>query len=404
MLSAYIVLLSGWAAIAAGPAPSLQTASVQHPGAPAAARLSAPGVTKTIVDKAPAKASYKTAALAGKLYAFEYEDDESTDAGVLASGGHVYVYDPSARTWRTRAAMLVKKSNYSLAAVDGKVYIIGVFTAPGTLSRSVEEYDPAADRWTIRASMPTARCRIGVVVLNGRIYALGGKTERGLTDAVEEYDPSADAWTARRRLSRPLMGVHAAAVNGRIYKLKGTSLSDRGGFEMIMDFEEYDPAAGTWTPKSPWLWEKEPLEAVAIGGRFFAVGGGMYADASVRSMKEYDIASGKWIFRRDMPDPAAHTIHFTWAVLDGKLYTFGGGCRAGDGWRAFSYAQRYDPETDTWEELPSLAQNRIGMSAAVIGNSIYLLGGETTGAAAIDGQRNEYSGLMEIYEVSGAGK
>jgi N-acetylneuraminic acid mutarotase len=358
-------------------------------------------VSKTVLKNLPEKAIFRTVAVQGKLYAFQYVDDDATPSDKLAAGGNVYVYDAMAAKWEARARMPVMKAGYSIVALNDKVYIIGGLTAPDTPSGSVEEYDPAANAWTGRKSMPTPRCRMGAVVLDGRIYAMGGKVKEGVvTGAVEAYDPIKDAWSVRRSLSKPVMGVAAAAANGKIYKLKGTELSGRN-FNMLLDFEEYDPAADIWTKKAPWIWEKEPLEVVVADGRLFVVGAGAYTDSNARSLKEYVFASDRWVFRRDMPAASAHTIHPSWTVLGGRIYTFGGGYRVGDAWMASDRAQRYDPATDTWDELPPMAERKMGMGVSAAGGRIFVVGGEKM-EGSWEAGRNPFSGAVEVYEV-GAG-
>jgi N-acetylneuraminic acid mutarotase len=208
---------------------------------------------------------------------------------------------------------------------------------------------------------------------------LGGKIRNGvLSAAVEAYDPAKDAWTSRRALSKPAMGVHAAAVKGKIYKIKGTEMAPRG-VVMHFEFEEYDPATDTWTQKAPWTWEKEPLEIVEVDNRLFVVGADAFSDASGRSLKEYIIASDQWVFRSDMPAVSAHTIHPSWTVVGGRIYTFGGGYRHNNAWRASDSAQRYDPATDRWEQLPPLAEPKIGMGVAALDGKIFVVGGEMMG-------------------------
>ncbi len=104
-----------------------------------------------------------------------------------------------------------------------------------------------------------------------------------------------------------------------------------------------------------------------------------------------------------MPTANMHTIHFSWTVLDGKIYTFGGGNWVGNGWKASNHAQRYDPATDTWEILPSLSEAKIGMEAVAVGNRIFVVGGEKMGLAGQSSQ-NPCSECIEIYEVKKAMK
>ncbi len=363
----------------------------------------APAVAKTVVKSLPTKGLFRAAAVQGKIYAFKFVDDDMTTSEEVAAGGDMYAYDASTDRWEARTKMPVKRSSYSLVVVNDRIYVIGGFTAANEATGSVEEYDPATDAWATRAGMPTARSRAGIVVLDGKIYALGGKVKEGAaTDAVECYDPVRDTWSRKRALSRTFIGVHAAAAGGKIYVLKGTELKGKR-FEMVLDFDEYNPATDTWTRKASGMFPKEPLEAVAAGGRYFAVGGGAFTNSSVPSLKEYEPAGDRWVARSNMLSTSARTIHFSWAVLDGKIYTFGGGYRVGDGWRASNHAQRYDPGANAWEELPPLAENKIGMATAVAGNRIFVLGGEKMGATG-DSRQNAFSDMVEVYEVGGEGR
>jgi N-acetylneuraminic acid mutarotase len=366
-----------------------------HAAFVAFALLMNPAVTKTVVEDLPEKGRFEAVEARGKIYAFKSGNDEEPLAG-----GEVYAYDLAAGKWETRAKMPTRRANYSLVSLEGRIFVMGGMTAANTPSAAVEEYLPARDTWVSRKSMPTARGRMGIVIVGGRIYALGGKTGEGVvTDAVEAYDPAADTWSRRQRLSRPLMGVSAAAVGGKIYKVKGTRLEGQR-YQMMLEFEEYDPASDVWTKKAAWTFEREPLETVAAGNRLFVVGGGAFTDASARSLKEYDIATDRWVFRSDMPAASAHTIHPSWTVMGGKIYTFGGGHRVGEGWMASDRAQRYDPATDRWEELPPLAEKKIGMGVAVAGDRIYVVGGEKMGAAG-QGQANPRSSAVEVYTDTG---
>jgi N-acetylneuraminic acid mutarotase len=198
------------------------------------------------------------------------------------------------------------------------------------------------------------------------------------------------------------MGVNAVVARGKIFKLGGVQVTN-GKWNYHMDFEQYDPAEDAWTMKAAWTYQREPLDLVAIDDRLFVVGGGAFSGPEVHSLREYDFAADRWVLRPDMPALRAHTVHPTLTVLNGRIYTFGGGYRAGGGWRSSDCAQSYDPKTDAWQELPPLAEAKIGMGVAVVGNRIYLLGGEKMGASGQSDQ-NERSRDIEIYEIPEAAR
>jgi len=210
------------------------------------------------------------------------------------------------------------------------------------------------------------------------------------SDAVEAYEPATDTWSVRQRLSTPLMGVAAVAGNGKIYKLRGAH---------VIGFEEYDPVKDAWTKRAAWTFEREPVDMAVVNGRLFVFGAGAFTRADTRSLKEYDFTSDRWLIRSDMPAANAHTIHPAWAVAGGRIYTFGGGFRASGGWKWSDRAQRYDPLTDAWEELPPLSEARLYMPAVAVGEEIYVLGGEMTDESSAQRGPRTYSGNVDVYTL-----
>jgi hypothetical protein len=64
---------------------------------------------------------------------------------------------PRRGTWRTLAPMPTPRSEVAVAAVGGKIYVIGGFEGDGSTSDAVEVYDPATDTWTQAPSLPEPR-------------------------------------------------------------------------------------------------------------------------------------------------------------------------------------------------------------------------------------------------------
>lgn len=355
-----------------------------------------PAATKTVYRNLPEKAGFQAVAVRGKIYAFRFVDDDARDGKL--GGGEVYAYDPQTGRWEARAKAPLARSGYRLVVANDRIFVMGGITGSGDPASAVEEYVPAANAWVRKQDMPTARTRIGAVVLDGRIYALGGAIRGGVhTDAVEVYDPATDSWSVRRKLSRPLIGVKAVAAHGKIYKLSGVDRRN-GRWDYVMAFEEYDPPRDAWTKKAPWSGEAGPLDMAVVDGRLFVFGGDAYAAGGAHTLREYDFRTDRWAIRSDMPAASARTVHPSWCVADGRIYVFGGGFRRNNGWKASDRALRYDPQRDAWEELPPLAESKIGMPAVPIGNRIFILGGELMGPS---GQGpGPFSGSVEVYKAA----
>jgi len=73
---------------------------------------------------------------------------------------------------------------------------------------------------------------------------------------------------------------------------------------------------------------------------------------------------GVWRKRADMPTAR---VDFSIAVVDGKIYTIGGGLRGA--------VEMYDAATDTWTQKASMPTPRVALSSGVVNEKIYAIGG-----------------------------
>jgi N-acetylneuraminic acid mutarotase len=168
----------------------------------------------------------KGAEVAGKLYAV---------GGIQPPGRNqvplLHKYDPKTDLWSVKACMPEKRDAYRVAAVNGRVYVIGNLSG----SSRVLEYTPAADRWVVRSSMLTPRFDFGIHVSGGLVYTFGGMGNR----EVEIYEPAADRWIAKDPMPRNNWCQVLTDLNGKIYMIGG-------GFpapDVIRAVYEYNPAA-----------------------------------------------------------------------------------------------------------------------------------------------------------------
>src|SRR5689334_20511726 len=76
-------------------------------------------------------------------------------------------------SWSKKAPMAAALNEVALAAVGGKIHVIGG-SVLGVAGPYHQEYDTAKDTWRARAFLPKGLDHIGVAVLNGKIYAIGG--------------------------------------------------------------------------------------------------------------------------------------------------------------------------------------------------------------------------------------
>ena len=101
--------------------------------------------------------------------------------------------------WTQKASIPTPRCWASSCELDGKIYVMGGISNSGWNASSistVEVYDPLTDTWdTTKTPMPTSRTEFSLCAVNGKIYAIGGIRSYGTMPIgnVEEYDPKTDS-------------------------------------------------------------------------------------------------------------------------------------------------------------------------------------------------------------------
>jgi N-acetylneuraminic acid mutarotase len=120
------------------------------------------------------------------------------------------------------------------------------------------------------------------------------------------------------------------------------------------------------------------LAVTALEGRLYAIGGrvdGRYAD-NLAANEAYDPSTNRWHTRKPLPTPRSGIAA---AVLDGKIFVFGGEAPSG----TFKQVEGYDPQADTWSTYAPMPTARHGLGAVTVGERIYVVsGGPTPGGSA----------------------
>jgi N-acetylneuraminic acid mutarotase len=154
-------------------------------------------------------------------------------------------------------------------------------------------------------------------------------------------------------------------------------------------------AQSTWTtlaPVSPSATEGMTVGGagkVIVGAYGFSSSGGGYTNRT----RLYDISSDTWSAGAAAPLPARAGAASGETTQDGFLYVIGGESSTG----VLSDLQRYDPVTDTWTTLMSMTNARAGAAAAVIDDSIFVIGGrQSTGGPCSGGP---YLNSVEKYNI-----
>ncbi|HIJ08997.1 TPA: hypothetical protein HA274_06680 [Candidatus Bathyarchaeota archaeon] len=274
-------------------------------------------------------------------------------------------------SWVTKTPLQKAIGSIQVAAANGKIYAIS--------GSANEEYDPATDTWTPKRPMPTSRNYFAVATHQNKIYVIGGQSGyipagdlRILTAVNEVYDPATDTWETKTPLPTPRFYLSASTVNDKIFLIGGLNNTDYNPPLSILDLNEaYDPQADTWSAKTP---TPNPVYAYAsavLDGKIYLFGGG----ASESDLAQiYDAAADSWSYGQRMPDKtrsmaAAAT---TGGKAPKRIYVVGGMIGFGN---PLDSNRVYNPETDNWTVGASMITARYGLGIAVIDDLLYAVGG-----------------------------
>jgi N-acetylneuraminic acid mutarotase len=184
--------------------------------------------------------------------------------------------------------------------------------------------------WQRLPDLSVARSHPAVAVLGDRVYAIGGGGPGFASlDAVEVFDAKAERWHAARPMPTRRSGAMAVTIGDRIAVIGGGFKKPDGKFRFLPTVEFYEPAADRWSSGPDMLQPHDYPACALLDGRVY-------------------IATGHH------PDATE------------------GGPQTDPG---FSFAQRWCPGDDAWEELPSVPTARFAAAAVVLGGTVAVAGG-----------------------------
>ena len=298
--------------------------------------------------------------------------------------------------WSKRAPLPRKSEEFSFATANGKLYLFGGNPAgdhdppPGL----VQEYDPATDRWAQKKNMPLPTHHLAAVGFAGKIYLFGGaiQPQPGSPNQLPvnnawEYDPAADSWKPLAPMPTARMAAVAAEVDGKIYVLGGASvhpgaklvsLGPKVPHQSLNTNEVYDPATNTWQPRMSMPTPRNHAAAGVVGDKIYVIGGRLasaYASTGSNTdvVEVYDPAANTW-GAAGLRMPTARS-GMGYATFGDRILIAGGEIFDRHMFAAVRAVEAYLPATNQWTELPIMPSARHGVSVAVIGNRLYVVGG-----------------------------
>src|SRR5882762_3119507 len=77
-------------------------------------------------------------------------------------------------TWSEKAGLGEQRTEAAVVFANRRIYVLGGMARGQDSHVLNQEYDPATDRWRERAAMPRPLSHPGVAAIGGKIYIVGG--------------------------------------------------------------------------------------------------------------------------------------------------------------------------------------------------------------------------------------
>jgi N-acetylneuraminic acid mutarotase len=242
-----------------------------------------------------------------------------TPSGIIKDGF------PLGGTWTTKASLPAKRWAASGAqTINGKIYVPGGSAGPANMSeKTLFVYDPAADSWASKAPMPVKNCCGASAAINGKLFVLTPAFLNG-RPTLHRYDPATDRWSELASPphdhSRPVGGVS----NGKFYVVGGEFTGSEESFgKASATLDVYDPVRNRWVTKAPMPTARYAAAGRVVNGKLHVVGGLPSWDENIalNTVEVYDPATNTWAAKQ--PVPTARYL-LAAAQLNGFLYALGG--------------------------------------------------------------------------------
>ncbi len=188
-------------------------------------------------------------------------------------------------------------------------------------------------------------------------------------------------WRQGHELATNVPSASAAIIGNQAYVLSGTVGQGRRAF-----FETYHIEHDGWQPLTPLPQQIQDFAFAAGAGRIFVIGG-RQGNVISAGIWFYAPERGLWV---ELPDLPETRIGHSAVVVNNHLYVFGGIGGSQQVLRLDLSSNQW--ETENWQSLAAMPDPGSRMALAVDGELIYLLGG-------IDEQGQEQN-AVRIYNTS----
>jgi N-acetylneuraminic acid mutarotase len=186
------------------------------------------------------------------------------------------------------------------------------------------------------------------------------------------------AWTAiappASNADRLTSAIVYDPVNDMFYMIGGCAAGD-SGTELASNYR-YNPATNVWDTMAAMPTPRGWLKGAYVRGKIYVIGGLSNSSTALSNNEEYTISSNTWATKAVRPRAACAQEELVWS--DSLVFVLGGTNLS----VGFTNVDIYNPFTNSWTTGTALPQQFDMGGAAIIGDTIYILGGVNRGGSS----------------------
>lgn len=299
----------------------------------------------------------------------------------------MWVFSGSAMAmWGTMPEMYYARTD-PMVAVDDQdiVYIIGgeyIGVSSDTFLATVERFTPSWG-WQLMATMPFAVSQGDAVYYQDMIYIPGGLAgDTVIAPNLLVYDPAENEWQVQTAIPE--------GRRGYTFDLVGNIMICAGGADFDTTLETvwaYDPVGRYWTELAPMNTPRTFHGSAVLDGRLYVFGG----ISGTTVMPEYLAGGEMYDPLTDTWTPIAEMPVTFYAGSSGAMEARAWACHGVQNNGVSAACHQYDPASDAWASgfNANIARDHVGS----FGSPIYAAGG----------LRHDFEGVSSLSVVEGWG-
>src|SRR3989344_1828925 len=182
------------------------------------------------------------------------------------------------------------------------------------------------------------------------LYIIGGfNTDFSTSNRFQRYDTLVNTWEIMPPAPESMVSTKMLYINNALFVLPGTTGDNRSNSR---EFLEYDLATNSWShlPNIPGSYASSGWAAYDGQNTIYAgtFSGGYFSGTQYEHIYKFDIPSSTWTEIPQPPLAAVYSLFLSDTV--GRLYKIGGVPTIGP-FQVYKNVQRYDPLTNSWQQL-----------------------------------------------------